>query len=109
MFKTSDFYDLMIWFLLSLFWIGNNKNRCELKAESPGVAKISPSKNEMNDRSELILKPAENKNGEPRFDGNWLYSEAMSLNRNKINKSNERRRKEDRREVSVEANKRAGE
>lgn len=108
MFKTNDLYELISWLILSFVWFGKGITRTTVPAVSAQNKGIFIDADES---KETTIEPmsAMTKEYGPIRTEVWLYGEAMSLSRNKINKSNERRRKEDRRENSVEDNKKVGE
>jgi len=108
MFKTSDLYELISWLILSLVWFGKGITQTTvpvISAQNKGIF------TDAEESKETTIEPisAMTKEYRPIRTEVWLYGEAMSLSRNKINKSNERRRKEDRRETASEDNKKVGE
>ena len=108
MFKTNDLYELISWLILSFVWFGRGITQTTvpvISAQNKGVS------TDANESKETVIEPIAPMTIEyrPIRTEVWLYGEAMSLSRNKPNKSNERRRREDRRESSVEDNKKVGE
>ncbi len=96
MFKINDLYDLISWLILSLVWYGKmtpkiaasvgsaqNKGRCSDESRTGELTNPAP--------PSVVVE-----SGPPKNEV-WFYSEALALSRNKRRKSNERRRKEDRR------------
>ena len=108
MFKTDELYELISWLLLSMVWFGKGITRTTVSVESAQNREIFPGEAKT---SEPVFEPRLPIAEESRVTSNevWFYGEALALNRNKKNRSNERRRKDDRREGSAEDNKKAGE
>lgn len=101
MFKANDLYELISWLLLSFVWFGKTMPRATAlagRAQNKGICPVE------NGTKESMDAPLSSVTEEFRPSKNevWFYSEALALSRNNGRKSNERRRKEDRRECAVE-------
>lgn len=108
MLKMDELYELISWLILSMVWFGKGIPRTTVSVESAQNREIFPGEAKT---SEPVFEPILAIAKESRLTKNevWFYGEALALNRNKKNRSNERRRKDDRRECAVEDNKKAGE
>lgn len=108
MFKTNDLYELITWLILSFVWFGKMTPKTDVLSESAQNKGIYPVESVTEESTSLSFTSGTEESRSIKSEV-WFYGEALALSRNKMRKSNERRRKEDRRECAVEDNKKAGE
>ena len=100
MLKVNDFYELISWLLLSLFWLGKTTSRMTALSECAQNKGMPPDVAETKIRA-FDKPPDAAKESDLCRNDVWFYSEALALSRKNKSRSNERRRKEDRREAAA--------
>ena len=95
MFKTNDLYELISWLILSFVWYGKMTPKTAVSSVSVQNKGICSGESGLKGLTDRSLPSEECR---PSKNEVWFYGEALALSRNKQRKSNERRRKEDRRQ-----------